>query len=354
MESNKHQSATLVSSPSEQKQERRRSTTPPTSKEDHMMKNEVSSSQGYTIVKRNGTIVPFRRERIAMALEAAFRDTKKIAQSEPLPADLSKTIQHITDLVMDEALKKASSGAVLTVEGIQDIVEIKLMETGDHDVAKDYIIYRDKHKVLRQDSPRQLKVLRRDGITFVRFNPMKVAHAIERGFRDTLKIEGPTPENITEAVNALAASVVDFAMQTAKNGTVLSIEMIQDEIERLLMAEGYYRVAKDYILYRAVRTTERNRQYEEEAPEESIEKEEIYHEEKDGHAFTVVTKDGSSYTLTKNQLKKKITFACRGQEPLVSADEIVEQSITNFYDGIKDHEVDLANILAARSKVEFK
>ena len=32
----------------------------------------------YTVVKRNGTLVPFRRDRILRAIEAAFRDTKKI------------------------------------------------------------------------------------------------------------------------------------------------------------------------------------------------------------------------------------------------------------------------------------
>ena len=32
----------------------------------------------YTVVKRNGTLVPFRRERILHAIEAAFRDTKQI------------------------------------------------------------------------------------------------------------------------------------------------------------------------------------------------------------------------------------------------------------------------------------
>ncbi len=37
------------------------------------------------------------------------------------------------------------------------------METGHHDVARDYIIYRDEHKKLRTDSPRALKILRRDG-----------------------------------------------------------------------------------------------------------------------------------------------------------------------------------------------
>jgi len=38
----------------------------------------------FTVVKRNGTIVPFRKERIFKAIESALRDTKKIDKETPL------------------------------------------------------------------------------------------------------------------------------------------------------------------------------------------------------------------------------------------------------------------------------
>lgn len=307
-------------------------------------------AEGYTIVKRNGMLVPFRRDRILHALEAAFRDTKKIPQPEPLPEQIRQTIELIADLVVEEAVAMASMGALLTVEGIQDIVEIKLMETGHHDVARDYIVYRDEHKKLRKDSPRALKVLRRDGVSFVRFNPMKIASAVERGFRDTFKILGPTPSEVIESVNLVTNKVVGHAVEQAKKGTVLSIEIVQDTIERILMEEGYYQVAKDFILYRARAAVEREKQKEEEF---AYVEEEIPAEE-EAQFFTVVRKDGSHYKLGKNQLRKTIAHACKGYEKLVSVEELVNQAITNFYDGIKDHEADLANILAARAKVEIE
>lgn len=358
MKSNDQQTATLVSSNCGENENKGEADLLSSlkGKKEQMKTSTMKSSQGYTIAKRNGRIVPFRKERIAEALEAAFRDTKKIPPGQPLPADIHQTIERVTTLVVEEVLKLASLGAVLTVEGIQDIVEVKLMETGNHDVARDYILYRDQHKTLRQDSPRQLKIMRRDSVTFVRFNPMKIASAIEKGFRDTFEVEGPTPDDIIEAVNLITGKIVEFAVETAKNNAILSVEMIQDEIEKQLMAEGYYQVAKDYILYRSARSAERAR-LEEKGEEETLsreEKAELLFEEKGGVSFTVITKEGSSYLLTKHQLKKKIAFACRGHESLVSADDIVERSITNFYDGIKDHEVDLSNVLAARSKVEWE
>ncbi len=317
--------------------------------EQHSMGEEMSQDtiSGYTIVKRNGMLVPFRRERIFNALEAAFRDTKKIEEPRPLLEQMREIIDEITDLVVDEAIKAASKGILLNVEEIQDIVEVKLMETGHHDVARDYIIYRDEHKKLRLDSPRALKILRRDGISFVRFNPIKVAASIERAFRSALKMTGPTSQEVIEAVNLLTNRIVEFAMSTAAKGETVSIDMIQNAIEKALMVEGYYEVAKEFILYRAER--KEKKEEEELAPEAELQFE---GEEKD-HLFTVVRKDGTTYKLGKRELRKKIAHACKGHKE-TSSDELVELAIANFYDGIKEHEVDLATTMAARAKVEFE
>lgn len=311
---------------------------------------EVTLEDKYTIVKRNGMIVPFHKQRIQSAIEAAFRDTKKIGPVAPLAEEIQVAVVMVSQLVVEEALHTANMGLILTVEGIQDIVEMKLMESGYHDVARDYIIYRDEHKKLRKDSPRAIKVLRRDGISFVRFNPMKIASAIERAFRDTLKIEGPTPEGVIESVNLLTNKLVDFAMQKNAKGEVLSIEMIQDAIEQELMKENHYHVAKDFIIYRSERA--RIREKEGETP--TIDLEPVEHEEAEEHIFTVVKQDGTSYRLGKGQLKAKIAHACKGRPEKLNVDRLVEHAITNFYDGIKDNEVDLATVMAARAHIELE
>lgn len=92
--------------------------------------NRTDKMQRFTVVKRNGSIVPFRRERIFRAIEAAFRDTKEVGNDNPMPAQPLQTIERLTDLVIDELYVLASKGASLTVEGIQDQVEICLMKSG--------------------------------------------------------------------------------------------------------------------------------------------------------------------------------------------------------------------------------
>lgn len=316
-------------------------------------------SSTFTVVKRNGTLVPFRRDRIQMVIEAAFRATHGIPNSEPLSKEIYSAVQAVSSDVSNAAEELARQAACLTVEGIQDLVEVKLMEGGFYDVARAYIIYRDEHKTLREDSPRNLKVLRRDGKTLVRFNPMKIASAIEKAFRASHKLEGPTPQVVIDAVNFLTSKVVTKATELAKEGTQLHIELLQDEVERQMMAEGFYQVAKDFIIYRAKRAELRHGEAVS-SPEIEAKREEAVIArkqvtlglEKAGRSFKATAKSGKQITITEHELRKRIVHACRGYEELVSSDEVLEEALRNFYEGIRVDEVDAANIMAARAKME--
>lgn len=306
-----------------------------------------------TVVKRNGMLVPFRRDRIGTAVEAAFRAVKGISITDPLPHDVYSTVQSVTDTVVEEARARARLGASLTVEGIQDIVEEKLMHTGHYDVARSYILYRDEHKAIRDDSPRNLKLFRRDGKTLVRFNPMKIASAIEKAFRAAHGIEGPTPQHLIDAVNLVANKVVNRAVQLAKDGQNLHVELMQDEVERQMMSEGFFREAKDFIIYRAKRAEARAQEEEASGTGEAvqIERRQIVLDVA-GREFKAQDADGTEVVVREGELRRRVEYACRDHAQLVSAEQIVEESIKNFYEGIKLHEVDTCNIFAARSRIE--
>lgn len=291
----------------------------------------------YTVVKRNGTLVPFRRDRILKAIEAAFRDTKK---TEALDAELQEVANQIADLVVKQVLTLASKGACLTVEGIQDVVEVTLMKNGHHDVARDYIIYRDSRKIQREGSPQNLKIYRRDKTTPARFNPMKIASSIERAFRRARNIEEQTTDEVITAVNSLTQKIVGEMAELAAKGDLLYIDMIEDRLERELMGEKYFDVAKSYILYRAEKA-------------KNLDSPPATHDENAPvRQFEIVTSDSGKMVLTEIMLRSKLAFACRGLEKLVSVDELLETAISQYYVGMKDQEVDLANIFSAKSKIE--
>lgn len=306
------------------------------------VKDSTLESQ-FTVVKRNGSIVPFRRERIFRALEAAFRDTKKISKETALPSDLTLIIEKLTGLVVAAAITPTAKGASLTVEGLQDVVEIILMQEGYHDIARDYIIYRDQHKALREDSPRNLKVRRKDG-SYARFNPMKIASSIEESFRRTRHAEGPSSDATVEAINLITQKVVARAVSLAKAGTDLHATMLEDEIEHQLMREGFFAIAKDFILNRAAMG-------EQSFPADHYRD---VSEEKSQRQYTIIGHDKTSKVITETHLLQRFKFACRGLEDLVSAEVLFEGAIVNFYEGMKESELDQALIMAARAQIEIE
>src|SRR5579872_2602065 len=280
----------------------------------------------YTVVKRNGTLVPFRRERILRAIEAAFRDTKKISLPASLDPELEQTINQMTDLVVKQVLNLASKGACLTVEGIQDVVEVTLMKHGHHDVARDYIIYRDSRKATREGAAQNLKIYRRDKTTPARFNPMKIASSIERAFRRARKIEDQSPDEVVGAVNHLTQKIVGEMAELATKGDLLYIDMIEDRIERELMGEKYFDVAKHYILYRS----------------QKLSREETLSAPVDENTpirqFEIATPDSGKMILTEDMLRSKLSFACRSLENKVSSHELLETAISQYYIGMKEEE----------------
>lgn len=304
-------------------------------------RSKKDKENDFTVVKRDGSLVPFRKERIFRALEAAFRDTKKIPKTDPLPSEISHAVEKVTDLVASQLLSLAAKGACLTVEGIQDMVEVTLMKSGHLDIARDYIVYRDQHKAQREDSPQNLKVARKDG-NLVRFNPMKIASSIEEAFRKVQNISGPTSDAIIEAVNLLTQKIVAKAVSLAKSGQALNVALIQDEIEIELMRTGHFAIAKEFIISRASQQQTFTHTEEKKGDEE-----------KEVRKFTVSSDKGVK-VITEKELRKTISHACRNLKDLVSIDELLENSIGNFYEGIKESEIDQANIMAARTKIELE
>lgn len=298
----------------------------------------ITTDTTFTIVKRSGRIAPFQRVRIEKAIEAAFRDTKGVQKDAPLPEEIDKAVQKITDLVISRACELAEKGVSLTVEGIQDLVEVTLMKNDHHDVARDYIIYRDKHTEKREDSLDNLKIFRHDEEHKVRFNPIKIAASLERLFRKVDEVEGNSPESLIEVVNKLTQDVVGQAVAHLKSGEDLYIHHVQDFIEVLLMQEGLFSHAKTYILMRA----ESGMQTPPKIKKSAIKK---------GRKFKYLTINGKEEELSESEIKELLANACKGLDH-IDQTELYEASILNFYEGMKETEIDTAFIMASKARIE--
>ncbi len=95
-----------------------------------------------TVVKRDGRVVGYNEEKIKAAIRKAMLSTD-IGEDEAL-------IQKITDRI------GMTGNARMTVEEIQDKVEIELMKSARKDVAKRYIAYRDQRSIARRAKTRDI------------------------------------------------------------------------------------------------------------------------------------------------------------------------------------------------------
>ena len=82
-----------------------------------------------TIIKRDGREVPFNPDKITEAILRAFHTSDD--------ADPRKVAEEITEHVVHE-LKNDASGALPSVEGVQDTVERMLIKHGYVHTAKSY------------------------------------------------------------------------------------------------------------------------------------------------------------------------------------------------------------------------
>ena len=95
-----------------------------------------------TVVKRDGRVVGYNEEKIKAAIRKAMLTTD-MGEDEAL-------IQRITDRIGMGSPEK------MTVEAIQDKVEIELMKSSRKDVAKKYIAYRDQRSIARRAKTRDV------------------------------------------------------------------------------------------------------------------------------------------------------------------------------------------------------
>ncbi len=93
------------------------------------------------IKKRDGTIVDFCQDKITEAVFKAMR-SQGIEDREA-----AKHVSDITTFILEE---KFGGFTIPSVEQIQDVVEMVLMKQGYHEVAKAYILYRERHKDIRE------------------------------------------------------------------------------------------------------------------------------------------------------------------------------------------------------------
>jgi ribonucleoside-diphosphate reductase alpha chain len=96
----------------------------------------------YQIIRRNGAVVPFEPNKIAVAMMKAFlavHGTQGAAS-----ASVRETVDQLTQSVIRALMRSRPGGGTFHIEDVQDHVELGLMRGGHHEIARAYVLYREK------------------------------------------------------------------------------------------------------------------------------------------------------------------------------------------------------------------
>ncbi|MCH2174369.1 MAG: ribonucleoside-diphosphate reductase subunit alpha [Lentisphaeria bacterium] len=191
-------------------------------------------------------------------------------------------------------------------------------------------------------SNQSYEIRKRSGSSMT-FEPELIAKAITKAFKAEMEVkdeEDLSPE-FAQHVRTVTRDVVQSVIHAVNQGQELTVELVQDNVEMKLMETGFFKVARRYIVYREER--KRSRLLHTDAAEVPVEPE---------AQMKVTLPDGSQENLDVQKLRSEIAIACKGFEQTVNSTEIIDEVLRMIYDGVRVDEIENAEILAAKQRVE--
>ena len=103
---------------------------------------QATQLSDYKIIRRNGSVVAFEPSKIAIAVTKAFLAVN--GGQGAASARVREQVEQLTHSVVRALLRSRPNGGTFHIEDIQDQVELALMRSGEHNVARAYVLYREK------------------------------------------------------------------------------------------------------------------------------------------------------------------------------------------------------------------
>jgi ribonucleoside-diphosphate reductase alpha chain len=167
---------------------------------------EASPYSEYKVIRRNGAVVGFEPAKISIAMTKAFLAVS--GGQGAASARVRELVASLTESVLRALVRRRPGGGTFHIEDIQDQVELVLMRSGEHEVARAYVLYREKRAEARAQESAQRKAQA----------AAPVLHVTEGGRRRTLDARSLTAL-VESACSGLgeAVSARTIIQETLKN-----------------------------------------------------------------------------------------------------------------------------------------
>lgn len=211
------------------------------------MQTQASELSASCVIRREGHVVPFDAAKIRTAIASAFlkdgAGRPRRHGSVALSASERAKVDRFTDEVVAGVTRRHDATIPVRIEDIQDQVELVLMRAGEHEVARGYVLFRQRRAELRKSAQTEASVAERtvllvDVDNRHRIGFQQVAELVADSCRD---VDGVDTETIV--LQTLRDLPAEIASQRALNEALLLAA--RSMIER---DPGYDRVTAQLFL----------------------------------------------------------------------------------------------------------
>ena len=235
-------------------------------------------------------------------------------------------------------LARRQSPLRISLNDLYELLEKTLIDNNAYDVAKSLLLNRSRKLGAGSESLAPfatVRVIRRNH-QIVPFNEQKIEIAIRKAFLSLQRDSTPSVE-ITKIVASRALS---------SKQSFVHIEEIQDIVQEELMKAGHFKVAEQYILYRADRNAAR------EAGLDTSSVATVPAAPQQGAMLMVKKTNGETVLWDRLDLQKRIEFGRIGLDLNLSNDEIETELLRSVFDQISQKDLDATIILNSKTLIE--
>ena len=266
---------------------------------------------------------------IADIVGAALTDLLVARQEQDIFTESNR--QFVAAVASDVVRVLSQSGVQVSEVLVLQAIEDALVRYNRHDVAKSLLFSRGGEVAPVDPLAIATRLMRRNG-QVVPWLPNKITTAVRMAF---LSLE-QAPAPAVRVTAAVTRRVADLGQ------TIIGIEEVQDLVQEELMRQGHFKVAQNYILYRAYRARRR----------EELAAQPVVVDDRQESLILVKSADGSTYLWNGDELRKRIAFAAAGLELVRTPDQIESELRRGLFNEITEADLRKTIELNAKSLVE--
>ncbi len=103
---------------------------------------ENANISHYNVLRRNGKLTNFDKEKIVVAMTKAFLAVE--GGQAAASSRVHETVEKLSTLVVETLKRRQPNGGTFMIEDIQDQVELAMMRNGEQKVVRAYVLHREK------------------------------------------------------------------------------------------------------------------------------------------------------------------------------------------------------------------